>query len=105
MALALAATACDHTEYYPSTTAYYRPWTAVVQVTRTPPSTYVQLGVVVAQGGPAATDESLLQQLKERAAGIGANVIVVSQEKSVTGHDLLGMPQYQMSAIAVRTVR
>ena len=47
----------------------------------------------------------MLQQLKERAAGDGANVIIITQEKTVIGHDLLGMPEYEMSGLAVRTVR
>ncbi|HYL31694.1 MAG TPA: hypothetical protein VEU53_00935 [Stellaceae bacterium] len=105
MALVLAAAACDRTDYYPAATTYYKPWTGVVQVTRKPPSVYVQLGVVVAHGGSTATENSLLEQLKERAAGVGANVIIVTQEKAFTGRDMVGMPEYEMSGIAVRTVR
>lgn len=104
-ALALTTTACSHTDYYPSSNAYYRPWTGVVQVTRRAPPVYIQLGVVVAHSGPDATDRGLLQQLKDRAAGLGANVIIVTQEKTVSGHDIFGMPQYEMSALAIRTVR
>lgn len=105
LAVTFAATACDHTDYYPATPTYYRPWTGIVQVVRQPPPVYIQLGVVVAHGGSAATEASLLQQLKERAAGMGANVIIVTQQRTVTGHDMLGMPQYEMSALAIRTVR
>ena len=105
MALALVATACDRTDYYPASSAYYRPWTGVIQVTRQPPTVYQQLGVVVAHGSSTATEDSLLQQLKDRAAGIGANVVIVTQDKTVTGHNMLGMPEYEMSGIAVRTVR
>jgi len=104
-ALALAATACDRTDYYPASSAYYKPWTGVIQVTRQPPAVYQQLGVVVAHGSSTATQDSLLQQLKDRAAGIGANVLIVTQDKTVTGHNLLGLPEYEMSGIAVRTVR
>ncbi len=104
-ALALAMAACSHTDYYPSSNVYYKPWTGVIQVTRRAPPVYIQLGVVVAHGSPTATEHSLLQQLKERAAGLGANVIIVTQEKTVTGHDIFGMPQYEMSALAVRTER
>ncbi|GEM_PF-6494537 len=103
--LALVLAGCDHTDYYPSTAAYYRPWTGLVQVVRQPPPAYIQLGVVVAHGGSAATEESLVEQLKERAAGVGATAIVITQDKTVSGHDVLGMPQYSMSAIAIRTVR
>jgi hypothetical protein len=105
VALALAAAACDRTDYYPAATTYYKPWTGVIQVTRKPPSVYVQLGVVVAHGSSTATENSLLEQLKERAAGVGANVLIVTQEKTFTGRDMLGMPQYEMSGVAVRTVR
>jgi hypothetical protein len=104
-ALALAATACDRTDYYPATNVYYRPWTGIVQVVRHAPPAYIQLGVVVARGGSAATEGSLIEQLKERAAGIGANVVIVTQNKTVTGHDIFGMPQYDMSGLAIRTVR
>jgi len=104
-ALALTATACDRTDYFPASSAYYRPWTGVIQVTRQPPAVYQQLGIVVAHGSTAATEDSLLQQLKDRAAGVGANVLIVTQEKTVTGHNVLGMPEYEMSGIAVRTVR
>lgn len=105
VALALAATACDRTDYFPASTVYYKPWTGVIQVTRQPPAVYQQLGVVVAHGSSTATDESLLQQLKDRAAGIGANVVIVTEGKSISGHNLLGMPEYEMNGIAVRTVR
>lgn len=104
-ALALAATGCDHTDYYPATNVYYRPWNGIVQVVHRPPPAYIQLGVVVARGGSAATEGSLTEQLKERAGGIGANVIIVTQDKTVTGHDIFGMPQYEMSGLAIRTVR
>ena len=104
-ALALAAAACDRTDYYPASATYYKPWTGIIQITRQPPTVYAQLGVVVAHGNSTATEDSLLQQLKERAAGVGANVIIITQEKTVTGHDLLGMPKYEMSGLAVRTVR
>ena len=104
-ALVLAATACDRTDYFPATSAYYKPWTGVIQVTRQPPAVYQQLGIVVAHGSSTATEDSLLQQLKDRTAGIGANVLIITQDKIVTGHNLLGMPEYEMSGIAVRTVR
>lgn len=104
-ALALAATACDRTDYFPASSTYYKPWTGVIQVTRQPPTVYQQLGIVIAHGNSTATEDSLLQQLKDRAAGIGANVLIVTQDKTVTGHNLLGMPEYEMSGIAVRTVR
>ena len=104
-ALTLATAACDRTDFYPASNAYYKPWTGVIQVTRRPPPAYIQLGVVVAHGSAAATEGSLLQQLKERAAGMGANVIVVTQDRTVSGHDIFGMPQYEMSALAIRTVR
>lgn len=105
VALALAATACDRTDFLPASNAYYKPWTGVIQVTRQPPAVYRQLGVVVAHGSSTATQDSLLQQLKDRAAGVGANVLIVTQDKTVTGHNLLGLPEYEMSGIAVRTVR
>jgi len=105
VALALGTTACDRADYFPASSAYYRPWTGVIQVTRKPPSVYEQLGIVVAHGSPTATEDSLLQQLKDRAAGIGANVLVITQDKTVSGHNLLGLPQYEMSGIAVRTAR
>lgn len=104
-ALVLAIAACDRTDFYPSSNAYYRPWTGVIQVTRQPPPAYIQLGVVIAHGDSAATERSLLEQLKERAAGMGANVIILTQEKIVSGHNVFGLPQYEMSALAVRTVR
>ncbi|HVA35714.1 MAG TPA: hypothetical protein VNG52_05715 [Stellaceae bacterium] len=104
-ALALATTGCDHTDYYPATNAYYRPWNGVVQVAHHPPPAYIQLGVVVAHGSSTATEGSLTEQLKERAAGVGANVVVVTQGKTVIGHDIFGLPQYEMSGLAVRTVR
>ncbi|MDE2228792.1 MAG: hypothetical protein KGL11_07100 [Alphaproteobacteria bacterium] len=105
LVLAFAAAGCGRTDFYPSSTAYYRPWTGVIQVVDRPPAQYVQLGVVVAHGGTAATEESLIEQLKERAAGMGANVIVVTQRKAPVGHNVFGMPDYEMSALAVRTVR
>ena len=103
--LALAATACDRTDFFPASNTYYKPWTGVIQVTRQPPAVYQQLGIVVAHGTSTATEDSLLQQLKDRAAGIGANVLIITQDKTVTGHNLLGMPEYEMSGIAVRSVR
>lgn len=105
MALALTLTACDHTDFFPASNTYYKPWTGVIQVTRQPPAVYRQLGVITAHGSSTATQESLLQQLKDAAAGVGANVIILTQDKTVTGHNLLGMPEYEMSGIAVRTVR
>jgi len=105
VALVLAVSACDHTDYFPASNAYYRPWTGVIQVTHQPPAVYQQLGVVVAHGSATATEDSLLQQLKDRAAGIGANVLIVTQGKTTTGHNMLGMPEYEMTGIAVRTVR
>jgi hypothetical protein len=104
-ALALAVASCERTDFYPASNVYYKPWTGVVQVARQPPPRYIELGVVVAHGGSAATDRSLIQQLKERAAGIGATAVVITQDKTVTGHDVLGMPQYEMSGLAIRTVR
>jgi hypothetical protein len=104
--LALVAAGCSRTDYYPASNAYYKPWPGLVQVARRPPPTpYVQLGVVVAHGGSAATEQSLIEQLKERAAGVGATAVIVTQDKTVSGHDILGMPQYEMSGLAIRTVR
>lgn len=105
MALALAATACDQTDFFPASNAYYKPWTGVIQVTRQPPAVYQQLGVVTAHGSSTATEESLLQQLKDRAAGVGANVLILTQGKTLSGHNMLGMPEFVMTGIAVRTVR
>lgn len=104
-ALTLTTAACDRTDFYPATNAYYRPWGGIVQVTRRAPPAYVQLGVVVAHGSSAATEGALIEQMKERAAGMGANVIIVTQERTVSGHDIFGMPQYEMGGLAVRTVR
>lgn len=103
--LVLAVAACERTDFYPASNVYYKPWTGVVQVARQPPPKYIELGVVVAHGDSAATDRSLTQQLKERAAGIGATAVIVTQDKTVTGHDVFGMPQYEMSGLAIRTVR
>lgn len=101
----LTVAACERTDFYPASSGYYKPWTGVVQVARQPPPKYIELGVVVAHGGSAATEQSLIEQLKERAAGVGATAVIVTQDKTVAGHDIFGMPQYEMSGLAIRTVR
>ncbi|HZL59964.1 MAG TPA: hypothetical protein VFC38_09720 [Stellaceae bacterium] len=101
----LALAGCSHVEFIPETRADYRPWYGLVQVTDRFPERYVRIGTVIAHGVAGDTDASLIEFLKERAAAAGANIIVVSSGRVVSGRSLVLTPEYEMTAVAIRNVR
>jgi hypothetical protein len=103
-ALFLILAACNGVDFSPSSNTRYRPWMGVVQVANKLPDRYIPIGVVIAHGPWNATEESMLQQLKERAAGFGANVIVIQGGPAHSGNSFI-VPEYELSAIAIRTVQ
>ena len=86
--LALAAAtllaACTSAEFNRNASApSYPPYKGEVAVlTELPPADqFERLGVVVATGGDAGTESSLLRALKKRAAASGANAIMLQHDK------------------------
>lgn len=101
----LALAGCSHAEFIPESRVDYRPWYGLMQVTDRFPERYVRIGTVVAHGVATDSDASLLEFLKERAAAAGANIIVVSGGRTLSGRSLFLTPEYEMTAIAIRNVR
>jgi hypothetical protein len=104
--LALSLAGCANTNFTPTSNARYRPWGDLVQVTdKPPPVNYIRLGIITAHGGWSDSETELIEVLKASAAMQGANVIVLLGGRQPAGHNMFFLPQYDMSAMAVRTVR
>ena len=106
VAPALFLAGCADTDFVPMSTAHYRPWGDIVQVfDRPPPVNYIRLGMVTAHGGWTDTETEMIEVLKSSAAKVGANAIVLLSSRQFEGRNMVGMPQYDMTAMAIRTVR
>lgn len=101
----LVLAGCGSSDFAPSSNVYFKPWVGVIQVTDKLPDRYIPIGVITAHGSWDASDATLLQQLKERAAGVGANVIVLQGGRTRGEGSSFLMPDYQMTALAIRTVQ
>lgn len=104
--LALSLAGCSGTDFAPSTGLHYGPWTDLVQVfDRPPPVNYIRIGTLTVHGGWADTETGMIETLKAAAARQGANAIVLLGNRELVGRNMLAMPEYDMSAMAIRTVR
>ncbi|HUE19251.1 MAG TPA: hypothetical protein VMQ63_05715 [Stellaceae bacterium] len=109
LAILLAAfmlAACTGADITPISDVHYGRWGGIVQVVdREPNVNHVRLGIITAHGTPVDSREQLIVMLQERAAGLGANVIVIQEDRQAAGSNLFFVPVYEMSALAIRTVR
>ena len=104
--LALFLVGCSGTDFVPNSNVQYRPWGDLVQVfDRPPPVNYIRIGMLTVHGGVADTQAGMMETLKSAAARQGANAIVLMGDRELQGRNLLLMPQYDMTAMAIRTVR
>jgi hypothetical protein len=104
--LALSLAGFSGADFVPTSDAHYRAWGDFVQVyDKPPPVNYLRLGIVTAHGGWADSETGMIELLKSTAAKAGANAIVLLSARQLQGHDMLFMPQYDMTAMAIRTVR
>jgi hypothetical protein len=106
LAVTAALAACSDANVAPISEVHYQPWGGIVQIVDHEPNVnHVSLGIVTVHGGPTDSTGAMLQLLKERAAGLGANVVVIQEDRQLIGHNILFIPQYEMTALAIRTVR
>src|ERR1700684_4288580 len=104
--LSLSLPGCANADFTATSNAHYRPWGDLVQVTdKPPPVNYIRLGIVTAHGGWSDSETELIEVLKASAAREGANVIVLLGGRQPAGRHMFFLPQYDMSAMAIRTVR
>jgi hypothetical protein len=102
----VALVACSNTDFTPMSDVHYRPFNGLIQVTdHEPDVNHVRLGIITVHASSVDSADAMIELLKERAAGMGANVIVIMQGRQPAGHNLLFIPQSEMSAMAIRTVR
>ena len=104
--LGLVLAGCTGTDFTSTSNARYQAWGDLVQVfDKPPPIYYVRLGMVTVHGGWSDTETEMIETLKSAAAKQGANAIVLMGQPQLMGHNLLVMPQYDLTAMAIRTVR
>ena len=104
--LGLVLAGCSGTDFTPTGNTHYRPWGDLVQVfDKPPPVYYIRLGMLTVHGGWSDTETGMIETLKSAAAKQGANAIVLVGERELVGHNMLAMPQYDLTAMAIRTVR
>ncbi len=83
--LPLLLMACANSEFSPSVNrGSYSPYQGDVNVLSQFPSTntYIKLGTVTVTGGITHNQESLIHQLKLKAAAHGANAVVINHKLS-----------------------
>lgn len=98
--------ACTDADVTPISEIHYQSWGGIVQVVdREPNVNHIRLGIITAHGTSTDSRDGLIQLLKERAAGLGANVIVIQEDRQQIGHNIFFVPTYEMTALAIRTVR
>lgn len=106
LSIMLALSACATADFTPTESGQmwpeYRGNVAVLE--RMPPAqTYDRIGVVVAKGGLAHDSAEMTRAMKERAAQMGANTIVIVKERhSKPGAFLALQPVMESSAVAIR---
>ncbi len=104
--LALFLAGCSGAEFSPNSNVRYQAWGGLVEVLdKPPPVNYIRIGMITVHGGVADTRAGMIETLKSAAARQGANAIVLMGDRELEGRNLLLMPQYDMTAMAVRTVR
>jgi len=104
--LALFLAGCGSTDLVPTGNTHYPPWGGLVQVLDKPPAVnYIRLGMLTAHGGWADTETAMIETLKSAAAKVGANAVVLLGDRQLEGRNMLFMPEYDMTAMAIRTVR
>jgi hypothetical protein len=102
---ALLVVGCSTAEFVRSESGGRFPaWTGeVVVLDQMPTSGYQRVGVVVAKGGLIHGTDEFTRALKARAAEVGANAIVISQDRAFHGANVLALsPAFDMSAVAIR---
>lgn len=104
--LALCLAGCADSDFAPSSNLHFRVWAGPVQVLdKPPPLNYIRIGMLTAHGGWSDSEAGMIETLKSAAAKVGANAIVLLGDRQPEGRNLLLMPQYSLSAMAIRTVR
>jgi hypothetical protein len=107
-ALALLVAACATADFTPSESGQRFPaWAGNVAVLdQMPDSGFQRVGGVVDKGGLAHDTNELTRALKERAAEAVGNAIVIVQERTFHGANVLAIqPVVDMSAVAIRLDR
>jgi hypothetical protein len=106
LCLILSLAGCAGANFTPASSVHYPPWGDLVQVfDRPPPVAYLRIGMLNIEGGWADSETEMLETLKSAASKQGANAIVLLGGRQVVDHNLFGMPEYAMAAMAIRTVR
>jgi len=104
--LALSLAGCSGADFVPTGNAHYQAWGDLVQVfDKPPPVNYVRIGMLTVRGSWSETETGMIETLKSAAARQGANAIVLVGGRQLVGRNILAMPEYEMSAVAIRTVR
>ena len=104
--LGLFLAGCSGTDFSSTSNTHYRAWGDLVQVfDQPPPIYYIRIGMVTVHGGWSDTEAAMIETLKSAAAKQGANAIVLMGSPQLVGHNLLVMPEYDLTAMAIRTVR
>lgn len=104
--LALSLGGCASADFVPAGNAHYQAWGDLVQVfDRPPPVNYIRIGMLTVHGGWSDSEAGMIETLKSAAARQGANAIVLVGGRQMVGRSMLAMPEYDMSAVAIRTVR
>ncbi len=104
--LALFLAGCSSADLVPTSSTHYPPWGGLVQVfDQPPPVNYIRLGMLTAHGGWADSETAMIETLKSAASKVGANAIVLVGDRELVGRNILAMPEYDMTAVAIRTVR
>jgi hypothetical protein len=97
---------CVGAEFNPTSNVQYPPWGDLVQVyDKAPPVAYLRIGMLNIHGGWTTTETEMIETLKSAAGRQGANAIVLLGGRQFVDRNMFGMPEYAMSAMAIRTVR
>jgi hypothetical protein len=104
--LGLVLAGCSGADFTPTSNTHYLAWGDLVQVfDKPPPVYYIRIGMLTVHGGWSDTEASMIETLKSAAARQGANAIVLVSSRQLVGHNMVAMPEYDMTAMAIRTVR
>lgn len=103
--VAVVLTACSQAQFRPATTSVkLEPYTGEVRVLDRlpPPSQYLLVGVVIAEGVFLTDEATMFEALKKEAAARGANAVVLQGKVKVTKLGGGGEEQ-KLAAWAIRT--
>jgi hypothetical protein len=97
---------CAGATFTPTSNAHYPAWGDLVQIyDKPPPVAYLRIGMLSISGGWSASQDEMIETLKSAAGRQGANAIVLLGDRQLVDRNIFGMPEYSMSALAIRTVR